>query len=214
MRKCAWIRSDKDQGQGKCPFGLPITEGCRHAGDAVTHMCPLETVSKEKHEPIEKANKRVYIYYKTDNRCIYASNILENRGVVNCDFGDTGAGMQTPTFSGSPLYAQTFGGIGLDGLYAFPLGFYADNNESRNLFQGLFSLVGGEAYEIVKESAIRMSPVKDILEKISNNEPLTTDEQLELVQALDKCRQGYNDNDVSTGKLYEMISLWNPTKGL
>lgn len=214
MKKCAWIRSDKDQGQGKCPFGLPITEACKHAGDAVTHMCPVKTVPEEKREPVEKANKRVYLYYKTDNRCIYAANVLEERGVVNCDFGDTAAGMHTPTFSGSPLYAQTFSGIGLDGLYAFPLGFYADNNESRNLFQGLFSLVGNEAYDIIKESAVRTSPVKEILEKISNDEPLTTDEQLALVQTLSRCRQKHEEEATDTGKLYEMVRLWNSRRRL
>jgi hypothetical protein len=214
MKKCAWIRSDQDQGQGKCPFGLPITEACRHAGDAVTHMCPLKSVPEEKREPVEKANKRVYLYYKTDSRCLYAANIIEKHKAVNCDFGDTAAGMHTPTLSGSPLYAQTFSGIGLDGLYAFPLGFYADNNESRNLFQGLFSLVGNEAYDLIKESALNISPAREILEKISNNEPLSTDEQLELAHILSKCRQRYDENATDTGKLYELIRLWNPRKRL
>lgn len=208
MKKCAWIRSDKDAGEGTCPFGLPITEACKNAGNSVTHMCPLETISKEKQETIEKANKRVYLYYKTSSRCIYASAIISNHNVVNCDFGDTAAGMGSPTFIGSPLYPQTFSGIGLDGLYAFPLGFYADNNESRNLFQGLFSLVGSETYELIKNGMLASSS-KTILEKISNNEPLNTAEQMELVNIVENCRQKYEDNNITPSKVYELINRWN-----
>jgi len=160
MKKFSWIRSDIDKGDGKCPFGLPIIEACHHAGDSITHMCPLESISKDKRGAVEKANKRVYIYYKTDNRCLYASDIMDDQKVVNCDFGDTGAGMKSPTFSGSPLYPQSFSGLGLSGLYAFPLGFYSDNDASRNLFLGLFSLVGYKVYELIKETSIK------VLEKI------------------------------------------------
>lgn len=214
MKKRCWIRSDNDQGQGSCPFGLPVTEACKYAGNSVTHMCPLEMMPEEKSEPIEKANKRVYLYYKTGDRCIYASNIVDANNVVNCDFGDTAAGMNTPAFSGSPLYPQTFSGIGLDGLYAFPLGFYADNNESRNLFQGLFSLVGNEAYDLIKQSALMETPAKEILAKVSNNEPLTKDEQFTLVDILDRCRQNYEENTTNTGKIYELIRLWNSRRRL
>jgi len=211
MKRCAWIKSDKDQGEGSCPFGLPIVEGCQFAGDSVAHMCPLETMPKEKREDIEKANKRVYIYYKTNDRCMYAANVIIEQNVVNCDFGDSAAGMSMPAFSGSPLYPQTFSGIGLDGLYAFPLGFYADNNESRNLFQGLFSLVGSRAYEFIKSGAVLP---EQILEKISNNEPLTTDEQFELVEALSKCRQKFDENTTDPGTLDRMIKMWDPNKHL
>lgn len=212
MKKCANIRSSKGEGEGGCPFGLPITLACNHAGDSVTHMCPLSTMPKEKREPIKKANKRVYIYYKTDSRCIYAANVLDKHNAVNCNFGDTAAGMHSPTFSGSPLYPQTFSGIGLDGLYAFPLGFYADNNESRNLFQGLFSLVGSKAYELIKEATVAEGPAREILEKISNNEPLTKDEQFQVIQMLSKCRQEYEENTTNPGKMYELIRLWSPRK--
>ena len=211
MKKCAWIKSDKDQGDGGCPFGLPIIEGCKYAGDSVSHMCPLETISEEKQEDVEKANKRVYLYYKTNDRCIYAANIVNEQGVVNCDFGDTGAGMSTPTFSGSPLYPQTFSGIGLDGLYAFPLGFYADNNESRNLFQGLFSLVGFEmSVKLIKTASIS----KNILDKLSRNEILNEKEKIDLLQEVENYREKYEENTIDTGKLNQMINKWNPRKKL
>lgn len=148
-RKC-WIRTDREVPSQQCPFGLPIVGSCQYAGSSVTYMCPLNSVNKDKRGLIKKANKRVYVYQKDNTRCIYATSIMEKLKAVNCDFGDTGQGMHAPAFQGSPLYPQTFSGIGLSGLYAFPLGFYADNNESRNLFQGLFSLVGKENMDIIK----------------------------------------------------------------
>lgn len=174
MKKCAFVRSDVNNDK-KCPFGLPITTACEHAGNSVTHMCPLPMVEADKQDVIKLANARVYIYYKTGERCIYAANIIENKQSVNCDFGDTAAGMHGPPMMGSPLYAQTFAGVGLDALYSYPLGFYADNSASRNLFEGLFSLIGSLENEIIKEALS-----KDIIEKLENKEILNINERLEL----------------------------------
>lgn len=211
--KCAFIRRDID-GVGQCPFGLPIIQACVHAGDAVSYMCPLETVSEDKQELVEKANKRVYVHYKTDSRCLYASNIIKKKNTVNCNFGDTGAGMRAPTFSGSPLYPQTFSGIGLDGLYAFPLGFYADNNASRNLFQGLFSLVGHCDTEIIKLAVSKHKELSLINEKLENGDPLTTEEQLSLINILSRYRQEYENNRTDPAAVYELAERWNSRKKL
>lgn len=201
MKKNAWIRTEEDR---KCPFGLPIISACKNAGNSVANMCPLKEVDKEKLENVEIANKRIYIYYKTNNRCLYASNIMEKHNAVNCDFGDTAAGMKTPTFEGSPMYVQTFTGVGLNGFYAFPLGFYADYAASRNLFQGLFSLLGSETNEIIKIG------VNKLFEKISNNEPLSKDEQFKLLDILKKCKENYEEKNINNEKIYELIQLWSP----
>ena len=201
MKKNSWIRTEEDR---KCPFGLPIISACKNAGNSVANMCPLKEVDKEKFENVEIANKRIYIYYKTNNRCLYASNIMEKHNAVNCDFGDTAAGMKTPTFEGSPMYVQTFTGVGLNGFYAFPLGFYADYAASRNLFQGLFSLLGSETNEIIKIG------VNKLFEKISNNEPLSKDEQFKLLDILKKCKENYEEKNISNEKIYELIQLWSP----
>ncbi len=183
INKKAWIRGNNTE--KKCPFGLPVTIACAHAGDSVAHMCPLNSVSKDKKEKVEQANKRVYIWYKDNQRCIYAHNIIESKNVVNCDYGDVGQGMGAPAFAGSPLYAQTFSGVGLDGLYAFPLGFYADNNESRNLFQGLFSLLGENIFEIVKNAID-----KNLWEKVENDEDLSEEEQKKINKLIEKYYRG------------------------
>jgi len=215
MKKCAWIRSDRETSEKHCPFGLPITESCRSAGSSVTHMCPLEAVPKEEIEKVAKANKRVYIYHKEGVRCLYAANIIEDAKAVNCDFGDVGQGRHLPgAIEGSPLYAQTFGGIGLDGLYAFPLGFYADNNESRNLFQGLFSLVGSSNDEIVKYALLNNGCSESIMKKINEGERLSGEEALALEDAIDKCRKEFEQGKTDATKAKELADKYNPRKRL
>jgi len=124
----------------ECPFGLPIPEACENLGGSVARLAPID--DKDSAKDVAKANRLVYAYQKECRKCPYADKILEEHGKVDCDFGDTAAGKRVPSLKGSPLYPQTFHGIGLDGLYGYPLGFYADNNESRNLFFGLFSMLG------------------------------------------------------------------------
>ena len=140
--KTAVIRGE---GVRDCPFALPVPDACGCAGSSVQRMAATEGK-----ESIGKANRLVYAYHKTCKECPYAAKIIEG-GKVDCNFGDTAAGKKTPSFTGSPLYPQTFSGIGLDSIYGYPLGYYADNNESRNLFFGLFSFLGfATSEELVK----------------------------------------------------------------
>ena len=210
MKKTCWIRGE--QKDKKCPFGLPITLACRNAGDSVTHMCPLEALPEDKSERIALANKRIYLYHKTGQRCLYAVNVMDEVKAVNCDFGDAGQGMGGMAFSGSPLYAQTFSGIGLDGLYAFPMGFYADNNESRNLFQGLFSLLGAHAPEIIKV-AIKETEI-GLWEKLKRNEPLTGEERAKLEGIVETCRQEFETTRNDPAKAQELADKWNSRRRL
>jgi hypothetical protein len=163
---------------------------------------------------VEKANKRVYIYHKDNTPCLYAANIIEKFKAVNCDFGDTAQGMHAPAMIGSPLYAQTFSGIGLDGLYAFPLGFYADNNESRNLFQGLFSLVGNEKLDIIKEAIQRGECSPCVLKKLEEGGEITTEERQEMEGLLDQCRYEYEQERTDPAKVKELADKFNPRKRL
>ncbi len=206
MRKTCWIRgADKSK---RCPFGLPITLACNNAGDSVTHMCPLESVPEEKRERVALADRRVYLYHKTGHRCLYAVNVMDEAQAVNCDFGDVGQGMQGPAFAGSPLYTQTFSGVGLDGLYAFPMGFYADNNESRNLFQGLFSLLGAHAPAIVKVAMAEGEA--ELWGKLKRGEPLSAEERARLEAVVEKCRREFEDARDDPAKARELADRWNP----
>lgn len=172
---CAYIRSDKP-GHKHCPFGLPIYQACKYAGSSVNNMVPLKSVEPNKVENSKKANLRVYLYSRTNKRCPYAATIVDDMDSVNCNFGDHASG--TPmehALVGSPLYPQQFTGFGLEGLHAFPLGFYVDNNTSRNLFTGIFSLVGEAAPSIIKY-AIK-SKSENLWNKIEKGDILLPNEQ-------------------------------------
>lgn len=151
--KIAIIRGE---GGRSCPFGLPITSACHNAGNSVKRMMPLdEKNTKENNEKIANVNKLIYAYQKEDNTCIYADKVLENNNKVDCDYMDNGQGINSVDFRGSPLYPSTFHGLMLDGLYGFPLGYYVDNDTSRNLFLGLFSLQGNLIIEEIRKISKR-----------------------------------------------------------
>lgn len=171
------IATIRGEGVRSCPFGLPMTEACENAGDAIHRLTPLKEVSKDKREEMDRTNKIVYAYHKEGKRCPYADDILKEHNKVNCDFGAIGEGVRSPPITGSPLYPTTFRGVGLDSLYSKPLGFYADNEASRNLFLGLFSILGNssldemiklaDTYDISAEKE-KADIMDNLLKKIDN----------------------------------------------
>jgi hypothetical protein len=215
--KLAVIRDNKLR---DCPFGLPISEACQCAGDATHRMAPLSAVKdEEQKERLKKANSLVYVHHKTGKKCPFADKILEKYKKVDCDFGDTGQGQPHVPYRGSPLYPQTFTGIGLDGLYGYPLGFYADNNESRNLFFGLFSFLGSdEAEKLIKladrydecgkkEKADKIDAIMKRLENVRDREEYK-EAFAQLEECLDEYRQKYESERTDTGLLWELADRW------
>jgi len=167
MKKISKIRSDKSKDL-KCPFGLPIILACKFAGCSVNNMYPINDISLSKNEynNIKKMNYRIYIYKNNNDKCIYASNIIEKYNSVNCNFDDTASGMDVPFFSASPLYPSFFNNELINNLYSSPLGYYSDYESDRNLFLGLFSLVGSNIYDLLKQSDCDFK-LKKILNKFS-----------------------------------------------
>jgi len=207
--KTATIRGE---GVRDCPFGLPVPEACENAGDSVGRMAPVE-----KKESTGKANRLVYAYCKTCKECPYANKILVENKKVDCNFGDTAAGKKTPAFVGSPLYPQTFSGIGLDGLYGYPLGYYADNNESRNLFFGLFSFLGFAT----KEELIKLADTYDkcgekdkadivdgLLKKMQQLKNEYGETFNKVQKFLEEYRVKHESNKMNTGLLWQLSQEW------
>jgi len=202
----------------ECPFGLPITKACRYVGKSIHRMAPLDSAeTKEERKKIKSANKIVYVYHKTGDRCPYADKILESKDKVDCDFGDTGEGFRSVPFRGSPLYPQTFSGIGLDGLHSYPLGFYADNAESRNLFFGLFSLLGhNTAEELVKLAddydkageEEKADLVDDLVQKLRSIREKHAKEFDKIERYLAEYRDKYEANRGDTGLLWQLSQKW------
>jgi hypothetical protein len=176
-------------------------------------MCPLETVPQDAMERTQKANRRVYLYYRTNDRCLYAANVIKQTEAVNCDFGDTGEGQGAPAFEGSPMYTQTFSGMGADGLHAFPLGMYSDNLPMRNIPYGLFSLVGRDSlHSIVKKAAVGNEYWRGIVEKTLARDELNEEEFSNLKDMLERCRQEYENGRFDNAKIMELIHKWDPRK--
>lgn len=147
--KLAVIRKNDDT---PCPFGLSIPFSCKTAGQYIDKMFPLEGLGKqatpEEGQKVAAANTRLLTWVimghtAEPQQCKYASRLFPGKDAVDCSYGDTAAGQrESGALLGSPFYSQHFAGIGLDGLYSYPLGFYADHNISRNLFYGIYSLQG------------------------------------------------------------------------
>ena len=87
-------------------------------------------------------------------RCPYAAKVFEKLDASECNYYDTAPGQgQESALLGSPFYSQIFAGLGLNGLFTYPIGYYADYNISRNLFYGIFSLQGEQRRELFKKIA-------------------------------------------------------------
>jgi hypothetical protein len=135
-----------------CPFGLPIPFGCKHAGTHIDRMASYDMIgddpSPEEKTKIGNANVRLLaqcIMSSTEEpqSCRYAAKIIENKDAVECNYYDSAPGISNKsTPQPSPFYAQIFSGVGLNGLYTYPIGYYADYDLSRNLFYGLMSVQG------------------------------------------------------------------------
>jgi len=148
LMKSSEIRSP---GVRECPFGLPIANACKNAGTSVDDMTALDSVPKEQQEKYRKANRRVYMYSQSNERCPYADKIVENKEAVHCDWGESGARMSDEPMRPSPFYPRVFHGLGQYGLYSYPVNEYTDNHGARQLFTGLFSLyASGEDVDISK----------------------------------------------------------------
>jgi len=214
-KKLAIIRGDEVR---DCPFGLPIVDACKYAGNSIHRMAPLQAgEDDEEKAKITKANKIVYAYHKDGERCPYADKILEVQNKVDCDFGDTGQGFHSTPFRGSPLYPQTFSGIGLDGLYGYPLGFYADNNESRNLFFGLFSFLGHRTIEEMIKLADdydkngdeeKADIVDKLVEKLKGIKDKHAEAFDKIENYLAEYRKKYEAERADTGLLWELSQRW------
>lgn len=219
---CAGCKTANIKGQDlhECPFGLPITDACNCAGKSVDRMSPLSIVNDEnKKKALTRANKLVYIYHKTGESCPYADKVLDNFGKVDCDFGDTGQRQKSVPYRGSPLYPQTFNGIGLDGLHGYPLGYYGDNQESRNLFFGLFSFLGSDEREQLVKLADKCDScgnnevanmIDEVLQKAENpKSPEEFEQDMHKIERfLDDYREQYEDGRTDAGLMWELFQKW------
>ena len=127
-------------GVRECPFGLPVLGGCKNAGSLVKNMTLLEDLPTKEKAKFRKANQRVFVFSQQGERCVFADKITESKDVVNCDWGDNGAGLQDFPMRPNPYYQRPFQGLtGGGGLYSYPVSGYSDGMYSSTAFAGEFS---------------------------------------------------------------------------
>lgn len=153
--KLAVIRSNEDQ---PCPFGLSVPFACRNAGKLVTKMAPMallgdEATDQEKNALI-RANRILFITESDGCRCAYAGKIFKDKNSVECNQDSNAPGISPEKgLTPSPFYSKVYDNIAYDGLYSYPMGWYGDNNISRNLYYGIYSLQGSENKKEIEKTA-------------------------------------------------------------
>lgn len=226
INKCAYIRSNEIKG---CPFGLPIADGCKCAGEAIDRLCPLESVKPDEGEykdsvdeekeksRLAKLNRKVFFYTQEGKPCKYAINIVRDKNMVNCNWGDTAEGWKIPTFEGSPFYPKIQTGS-FTGLYSAPITFfYSLDMLYRNYPYGLFSYYGSLSnfFDFHKEDIVKLADKYDsngeteksdlidgIIKKIESGHDISIEE---AKQFLEVCRNKFDKERITPKKEQDMV---------
>lgn len=86
------MEEGKKRGGSKgCPFGLPISLGCKNIGQQIKNMTPILTEKGLDYSNVENNFKKLYYCLtgpdKNKRRCPYAKDIDGVNGFVMCTFG-------------------------------------------------------------------------------------------------------------------------------
>jgi len=123
-----------------CPFGLPITEGCKRIGDSIF---TLKRVTANSTKEEKEFNYQVFLTMDDEEKkpCPHADLIMGKKGAVDCKWDpETHQKMSGNTFvSGSPIYPNLYIGTSKSNE-TYPIGTYGDDN-LRTIYYGLVGLV-------------------------------------------------------------------------
>lgn len=139
----------------QCPFGLPVTEACVSIGSVrkngekkralIKDMTPLSLAeNEEEREEITEGNMDLMLLAGEEIKCPFADRIFKDKGAVDCKYDERQGRLPAGNvgLTGSPLYPHTMIGNMPEAQYGYPLDEYSDNNESRSVYYGIYSLVG------------------------------------------------------------------------
>jgi len=81
MNKIVKLSIVRENGEMQCPFGLPITEACKHVGKLIDNMCSIESIEDDEDKELAvKTNNRIFIFEDQSDenkcKCKYANVIL------------------------------------------------------------------------------------------------------------------------------------------
>lgn len=155
--KQATLRTDDDV---PCLFGLRISGGaCRLVGSLIEKMAPINCLgdesSDEEEKEIAEANQYLYKWQCPGTKCIYADKVFDGN-IVQCTYGDGEAqGLKDNgnALQGSPYFWKEFSGIGMDGLFSGPLGYFQD--APIQPFYGMYSLENPRAASVDDKDKIK-----------------------------------------------------------
>jgi hypothetical protein len=160
-RKLAVILKDKE-----CPFGLSIPMACKSCGDTVQRMAPIDVLGdeaeKEEVVALINANRKLCMLEADGQRCPFAGKIMEENDAVECNFDSATPGEGSYNLEPSKYYTRVYDQTSYDGLFSYPMGWYGDNNISRNTYYGIYSLQGNTENNIEKVAATEEISVDDI----------------------------------------------------
>ena len=146
-----------------CPYGLPISKACSCIGHAIDRFGQAsENMPGDDVRDLFEVNQLLFKWLETKGKlpsepCKYAGKLFDNKDVVECNAGTEAAGIhEGNALAGSPLYYKMYSGIGIDGVYSFPLGYYADSTiDSRS---GKYNLENpGASYAAEKSKKLKKS---------------------------------------------------------
>jgi hypothetical protein len=143
-----------------CPFALDIPFACQEVGDLVDKMSPVSKSAPDA-PALAASNQHLFLWKRPGHRCHYAGKILDpETHAVECNWNSTAAGEEGTPIVGSPWYTKHFSGVGLDGVYTFPLGYYADNSIDRGMYYGMYSIESIASEEDEEADTIDKSTTK------------------------------------------------------
>ncbi len=141
MKKLAVIKTDES---GDCPFGLPIAGACKTVGVAIMDMTPFyilppETSKTEVMDVVEN-NNNLFLWKATGERCPYATKFFKDKEAVECNWGTATEGEEEGALPGSQFYPKQFTGVGVEGLYSYPGGYFMGYSLQDPLYNGSYSV--------------------------------------------------------------------------
>lgn len=136
-----------------CPFGLPVTEACAtiggHTSDGepvIASMTIVEGLDWEDGEIDRVIDDNIDLMLSADNpkKCPFADRIYSDKDAVDCKYDEESDVIPAGSvgLNGSPLYPHLMVGNMPKAQYGYPLDQYSDDNESRNIYYGIYSLIG------------------------------------------------------------------------
>ena len=111
----------------------------------IAKMVPL-SMTKEGPERAKALEDNIeeMLLAESPEQCPFADRVYEERSAVDCKFDENqpSAPAGSAGLNGSPMYPHIMIGNMPKAQYGYPINYYSDDNESTNVYYGIYSLIG------------------------------------------------------------------------